>query len=340
MMIGWDEKKVRAARSVNDCFWGLTIKDGYLEFPLRDNTAISVAPWEDNIPVKPHRHTYYEFALVTKGSCILSYKGVQAPLIPGDVYIIEPHQEHSYEIQASVNIINCNFIAEGLGEDSNEIISGAMKKQSVQYPDVDTKRHWDELLQYISLEDQEISQDIRQSYLDVQGIIHLESREREEVEHFLWAMIEEQEKKELNAEYAKIAYLQLILILFKRVQMHKNKRLSRYSNQKKALIYEALDYIEQHLDEKIDFKELSKKSFLSPGYFRSIFKDVTGLTPLEYLNRMRIVKSLEYLEKEQLSIIDAAAKVGFYDANYYSRLFKKVMGYSPRYFKSIQTKTE
>lgn len=56
---------------------------------------------------------------------------------------------------------------------------------------------------------------------------------------------------------------------------------------------------------------------------------------MEYLNRMRIVKSLEYLNVEGISIADAAAKVGIYDANYFSRMFKKVMGYSPRYFKNI-----
>ena len=56
---------------------------------------------------------------------------------------------------------------------------------------------------------------------------------------------------------------------------------------------------------------------------------------MEYMNRMRIVKSLEYLEMEQLSVAEAAEKVGIYDANYFSRMFKKVMGYSPRYFKKI-----
>ncbi|MCH1984511.1 AraC family transcriptional regulator [Ruminococcus sp. OA3] len=338
-MRGWDERKVYVARHCHqDCFWGLGFQDGYLEFPVRDTSAITVLPWEDNISVKPHRHSYYEFALVTKGSCIHSYKGVKAPLVPGDVFLIEPHQEHSYEIQASVHIINCNFIAEGLGDDCNEVISGASRHRSASHMEEDTKRHWDELLRYVSLDEQEISQEVRQSYLNTQGIIHLESKEMEEVERLLWVMIDEQEKNGLNSGYAKAAYLQLILILFQRVQVQKNQRISRYSTQKKAMIYDALAYIEEHLDEKIDFEEISGNSFLSPSYFRAIFKDVTGLTPIEYLNRMRIVKSLEYLEMEQLSITDAAARVGIFDSNYYSRLFKKVMGYSPRYFKSIREK--
>ena len=61
---------------------------------------------------------------------------------------------------------------------------------------------------------------------------------------------------------------------------------------------------------KIDFSSLAEQSFMSPSYFRSIFKDVTGLTPVDYLNRMRIVKSLEYLELDKSTIADAAARVG------------------------------
>ena len=57
---------------------------------------------------------------------------------------------------------------------------------------------------------------------------------------------------------------------------------------------------------------------------------------MDYLNRMRVVKSLEYLEMEKSTIAAAAAKVGVYDSNYFSRMFKKVMGYSPKYFKSIR----
>ena len=116
----------------------------------------------------------------------------------------------------------------------------------------------------------------------------------------------------------------------------RNEKIRHHSNQKRDMIYDALMYIEEHLDAKIDFSSLAEKSFMSPSYFRSIFKDVTGLTPVEYLNRMRIVKSLKYLELDKSTIADAAAKVGIFDSNYFSRMFKKVMGYSPKYFKSIR----
>ena len=93
--------------------------------------------------------------------------------------------------------------------------------------------------------------------------------------------------------------------------------------------------MENHLDEKVDIEELAASVYWSSRHFRTVFKEVTGLTPVEYLNRVRIVKSLEYLEKNKSSIKEAAVSVGIYDTNYYTRLFKKILGYPPKYFKSI-----
>ena len=200
----------------------------------------------------------------------------------------------------------------------------------------DIKRQWDELLQYVSLEDTGIDSSVRQANLNAQGIIHLNSEELMYVDALLQDMAREQKEQDINLEYAKSAYLQLILVKLSRVQSERNEKIRHHSNQKRDMIYDALMYIEEHLDEKIDFSSLAEKSFMSPSYFRSIFKDVTGLTPVEYLNRMRIVKSLEYLELDKSTIADAAAKVGIFDSNYFSRMFKKVMGYSPKYFKSIR----
>lgn len=59
------------------------------------------------------------------------------------------------------------------------------------------------------------------------------------------------------------------------------------------------------------------------------------MSPTDYLNHVRISRALELLQVTSLSIAEIASRVGIYDANYFSRLFKKVTGYPPRYFKSI-----
>lgn len=308
----------------------------YKEFIVYDSTPISIEIWTDSRSVEMHCHRFYEFSMITKGSCLHNYRGIEVPLIPGDIFFVEPNQPHSYEIQAQVSIINCQFHPEQLGFENNQMFLSATTRYKKDNKGDDIKRQWEELLQYVTLEEGNIESNVRQANLNAQGIIHLDSNEMAYVESLLKDMEREQERKEVNLEYAKSAYLQLILVMLSRVQNRRIKKINNHSHQKKDMIFDALIYIEEHLDEKVDFSYLSEKSFMSPSYFRSIFKDVTGLTPVDYLNRMRIVKSLEYLETERSTIADAAAKVGIYDSNYYSRMFKKVMGYSPRYFKSIR----
>ena len=88
-------------------------------------------------------------------------------------------------------------------------------------------------------------------------------------------------------------------------------------------------YIEEHLDETLDFNAVAQKYAFSPTHFRKIFKDITGLSPASYINRLRILRACEYMQKDKMSIREAAEQVGIYDFNYFSRLFKKVMGCSP-----------
>ena len=309
------------------------IRKLYVDFPKMDDTAISVIPCLVDRPVGAHCHTYYEFVIITRGSCIFDYQGVRSLLMPGDVFLIEPHQTHSYVVQATATIVNCHFFPEPLGAECSRTLSSATI--NTPYANEDVKKQWDELLRYVTLSDPVIEEESRRVGVNAQGVIHLNTQEIKYVEQLLNGMMEEQDKKEEGIEYVKSAYLQLILVFFKRVKSRQHEQMQNYTSQKKKLIYRAMAYIEEHLTEKLNVAQIAESVYLSPNYFRTTFKDVTGLSPMEYMNRMRIVKSLEYLEMEQLSVAEAAEKVGIYDANYFSRMFKKVMGYSPRYFKKI-----
>ncbi len=52
-------------------------------------------------------------------------------------------------------------------------------------------------------------------------------------------------------------------------------------------------------------------------------------SPLDYLNRIRVAKALDCLQNEDISITDVAASVGIPDPNYFTRIFKKIMGHAP-----------
>lgn len=308
----------------------------YFDFPVVDNTAITVSPYSGKNPVVPHKHMYQEFVLITKGSCIHKYKELEVTLIPGDVFLIPPHEEHSFTMLSDVTILNCHFFPDRLGAQWNDMLDHVKPTDVTPSSNKDLQKQWDSILQKVRRKDDLAERKIHQANLNKQGIIHLTVSETIQVEYLLNTMIIEQEKKMMGIEYMKPAYLQIILVILKRAQIRQADGLIKYSSRKKELILSTLSYLDNHLAEKIDFSQIASNINLSSSYFRAIFKNVTGLSPTDYLNRIRIIKSLEYLQSEDLSVAESAEKVGILDANYFSRLFKQIMGYSPKCFKNIR----
>ncbi|WP_041741769.1 helix-turn-helix domain-containing protein [Caldicellulosiruptor kronotskyensis] len=72
---------------------------------------------------------------------------------------------------------------------------------------------------------------------------------------------------------------------------------------------------------------------ISPNYFCKIFKEETGKSFVDFLNELRINKAKELLLSTNLKSYEVAEKVGFSDYKYFSMIFKKYTGLSPRKFK-------
>jgi len=70
--------------------------------------------------------------------------------------------------------------------------------------------------------------------------------------------------------------------------------------------------------------------------FSTFFKELTNLSPIEYLNRLRIGKSMEMIKKDNVPITEIAYSSGFSSVQYFSNVFRKINGASPR---SFQQKT-
>jgi AraC-like DNA-binding protein len=92
----------------------------------------------------------------------------------------------------------------------------------------------------------------------------------------------------------------------------------------------AVSFIKENYDKPLTTKQMSLMVHLSEGYFCQVFKEVTGNTAMEYVNRVRIDKAEKMLKKTEMTITEIAFCCGFGDANYFSRMFKKLKGISPQ----------
>ena len=90
-----------------------------------------------------------------------------------------------------------------------------------------------------------------------------------------------------------------------------------------------IDYIEMNYQNQITLDEIANEAGFSKFHFTRFFKDMTGVTFLNYLNNFRITKVEEALLNTEISITNIAMKSGFKNIKTFNRVFKNIKGCSP-----------
>ena len=93
-----------------------------------------------------------------------------------------------------------------------------------------------------------------------------------------------------------------------------------------------VQYIREHLTEKIGIEVLCRKACMSKSSFFRLFKETFGLSPVEYIIRQRIQMAKTLLADRTVNITAACYRSGFNNLNYFARLFKRVEGVTPKEF--------
>lgn len=130
-----------------------------------------------------------------------------------------------------------------------------------------------------------------------------------------------------------------LLILFLRETYSEQdiKKLADYKfefSQKSNLVKEITSYINNNYMHDISLYKISKNMYLSPVYISKIFKEETGVSPINYLIKIRLEKAKALLSDTTLTVKTIAKSVGYDDAYYFSKLFKKYYNMSPSHYKN------
>ncbi len=101
-----------------------------------------------------------------------------------------------------------------------------------------------------------------------------------------------------------------------------------------ALVKRAIAFIQQHHDEPLSRQEIADAVGVSKDYLGRIFHQELGLSPWEYLIRYRVLRAKELLRTTSYTIAEVAARVGFDTSTYFSHIFHREVGCSPRAFRA------
>lgn len=95
-------------------------------------------------------------------------------------------------------------------------------------------------------------------------------------------------------------------------------------------VKEAVDYIREYYMQEISLSEIAQKLGISASYLSTLLNQGLGCGFTDYLNQVRIERACCYLEQNYLKNYEIAYKVGFRDEKYFSKVFKKIKGISPK----------
>ncbi len=119
--------------------------------------------------------------------------------------------------------------------------------------------------------------------------------------------------------------------------MHRALQLSHLAmeNRSKRLIQKAMGYIEEnYAREGLSLNEVAGAAEVSPNYFSAMFRQEMGMTFTEYVTKKRMEKAKRLLRQTERNSGEIAAEVGFKDPHYFSFVFKKTQGCTPKEYRS------
>lgn len=108
---------------------------------------------------------------------------------------------------------------------------------------------------------------------------------------------------------------------------------SEIQNKNKHIVEDVKNRIAYCYAEPINIELLANAFFISVSHLQHLFKAQTGMTIIDYVNKTRVENSCRLLETTDYHISAISEKVGIFDYNYFSRLFKKYIGITPTQYR-------
>ena len=265
---------------------------------------LKVLKFDHQNTVGLHEHDFHELVLVIAGECRHITPAESYTLSAGDIFLIKPGNPHGYAVEHDFALYNILYFPEKL------------KLPLFDLTDEPGFRAFFEL-----------EPELRRQF-GFRKHFRLGKSVLDEL-----ALIVERMRRELESEDSGHDFraVTLFMRLIERISRLCSSSALYRENDELFRLSEVVSFLEQHRREPLSVKALSERAAMSPATLNRAFRRAVGKSPLNYLNDLRLSGAeLLLREKPELSIADVAAECGIPDSNYFSRLFKKRNGCTPR----------
>lgn len=261
-----------------------------------------------------HKHKFVEVVYILSGTALHTVGGKQYEVNRGDVIVINCGVAHKFTAKADSKDL---FIAYDL-----MFASDFFDSLSINMDDFEALKN---SFLFYSLFPDDIP-----PYPDM----HISGGRYFDYGEIFTRIFNEYKSKEKGyVELIRAYVIELVIKIFREVEKTDSSAL--IGNIQKP-VNEAINYIEKNYNTKLSVGDIAAKVFLSPDYFRKLFKKVTGESVSSFYQRVRIEEACRLLATTSLPIKDICADIGYSDIKPFYQAFKKFKGITPQEYRKKQ----
>lgn len=242
----------------------------------------------------PHQHLRIEINYVKKGNCILHLENESISFNENEIMIICSNVEHTFEAgPEDTTLMQLEFLPEIFSRFNPHAQdeAGALTPVTI--------------------------------FSEENRLIKIVNNVR--IMRAVQRIVNEMNLKSKYYQYLVVMYYAELLILIYRYLDESYLPICTNESLKKAISYIRMNY-----QSEITITDVAAQTGIGERYLRKLFAQYLNLSPLDYLNQIRINKAIELLRNTEMSIKEICFTCGFKSPQYFSRVFKQQMGITPR----------
>ncbi len=258
---------------------------------------------DDQVTTEIHSHECVEMAVVISGKGIHKSGNESVPLVPGDVFVIPPGTKHQLVAVPGIPL---------------EINNLLYSPEAIPLPRLDVCR--------VPEFEQIFTPRPKSPVLH----LRLDSTAFRELETLLDLFLGEENSRLVGCRMCRLGLF--MAIIARLVRFHAQSP-GRYEFTPGIRL--VLEKLNREFLKNISVHDLSHFCCMSRSNFMRLFKESTGMSPLQYILRLRIDHACRKLAETDSTISEIGFASGFSDSNYFTRIFKKITGMTPKDYRRI-----
>ncbi|MGF7142491.1 AraC-like DNA-binding protein/quercetin dioxygenase-like cupin family protein [Anaerotaenia torta] len=255
--------------------------------------------------IEAHDHEFFELAYITGGSSLHTLNDDSIAVSAGDYFIVDYGSVHSYTSSRDFALINCLFLPEII----DDTLKGCISFEELMHGC---------LLRYY------------RTYLGRTPVNRIFRDEDGRVLQLLEGMMREYRNKQVGyTEIFRCRLLEILIIMMRHIVGDSSGITDN------TVILDVIEYIKIHYAGQKLLDGFCKKHHFTPQYISRKFKQETGFTVSEYLQRVRMERCCEMLTGSSRPVSEIAQAVGYNDIKFFNKVFRRMLNMSPREYRKM-----